>query len=475
MRSTFQVRHATGFYPRIRVDTSRTAAVGQAGGVLLVESVRASGLDAELSGELSCWHKPLATHDPAKVLLDVALALALGADCLADVALLRAERGVFARAASDPTVSRTLTVLAGEADRELSGLEKERAAARARVWALAGDHAPDHHADAASPLIIDLDATLVTAHSEKEHAKPTFKRGFGFHPLCAFVDHGAEGSGEPLHLQLRPGNAGSNTAADHISVTKKALAQLPGHKSGTRPGRRVLVRTDGAGATHAFLDWLVGQRLGYSVGFTLPGDAEQVLAKIPEHVWAPALDAHDEIRDGAWVAELTGLLDLKSWPKGMRVIARKERPHPGAQLRLTDVDGLRVTAFAPNPTSGGPGTQLADLELRHRRRARAEDRIRNLKDLGLANLPLHGFDANRIWCALVGLAAELTAWMQMLRLTEPDAPRWEPKKLRLRLFTAPASLVRPGRRVLMHLADRTPWAGLVNDAIPRLRALAVPG
>lgn len=469
------MRHATGFYPRVRVDTSRTCAVGQAGGVLLTETVRASGLDVALSAGLNGWRKPLATHDPAKVLLDVALTLAVGGDCLADVAVLRAEPGVFGRVASDPTVSRTISLLAGDADRVLPAIEKARAAARARVWKLAGDAAPDHDADARSPLVVDLDATLVGAHSEKEQAKPTFKRGFGFHPLAAFVDHGPEGSGEPLHLMLRPGNAGSNTAADHIAVTRKALAQLPGHVAGRRRGRSVLVRTDGAGATHAYLAWLAGQRLGYSVGFTLPGDAEQVLATIPDSVWAPALDGHDEIRDGAWVAELTGLLDLKTWPAGMRVIARKERPHPGAQLRLTDVDGLRVTAFATNTKTGGPGTQLADLELRHRRRARAEDRIRNLKDLGLTNLPLHGFDANRIWCALVGLAGEVTAWMQLLALTQHQARRWEPKRLRLRLFTIPAVLARTGRQVLLHLADHSPWAQLVADATTRLRALTVPG
>src|SRR4051812_43737916 len=443
MRSGYPTDTLPGFYPRVRVDTSRCSAVGQAGGVLLAETIRASGLDVGVSVGLERWRKPLAVHDPAKVLLDMAIALALGADCLADVALLRAEPGVFGRVASDPTVSRTLSVLAADADRVLTAVEQSRAAARVRVWELAGDAAPDHEADAAAPLVVDLDATLVGAHSEKENARPTFKRGFGFHPLAAFVDHGPQGSGEPLHLLLRPGNAGSNTAADHISVTRKALAQLPSHVPGRRHGRKVLVRTDGAGATHAYLDWLVGQRLAYSIGFTLPGDAEQVLATIPDSLWAPALDAHDEIRDGAWVAELTGLLDLKGWPAGMRVIARKERPHPGAQLRLTDVDGLRVTAFATNTTSGGPGTQLADLELRHRRRARAEDRIRNLKDLGLANLPLHGFAANRIWCALVGLAAELTAWMQLLALQAHPARRWEPKRLRLRLFTIPPSWPAP--------------------------------
>lgn len=234
----------------------------------------------------------------------------------------------------------------------------------------------------------------------------------------------------------------------------------------------MLVRTDGAGATHAFLDWLAGQRLSYSVGFSLlPYDAEHVLAQAPASVWTPAYDADGQVRHGAYVAELTGLLNLTGWPAGMRVIARKERPHPGAQLTLTDVDGMRVTAFATNTASG----QLPDLELRHRRRARAEDRIRICKDTGLTNLPLHGFNQNRIWCALVMLAAEITAWMQLLALPDHQARRWEPKKLRYRLFTVPAALARTGRRVLLHLADRSPWAQLVVDAVTRLRALAVPG
>jgi Transposase DDE domain group 1 len=144
-------------------------------------------------------------------------------------------------------------------------------------------------------------------------------------------------------------------------------------------------------------------------------------------VWTPAYDAHDEIRDGAWVAELTELLDMTGWPAGMRVIARMERPHPGAQLRITDVDGHRVTAFATNTKTGGPETQLPDLELRHCRRARGEDRIRVSKDTGLMSLPLQGSDQNRIWCAIVALAVEITAWMQMLALNGHATRRWETK------------------------------------------------
>ena len=171
------------------------------------------------------------------------------------------------------------------------------------------------------------------------------------------------------------------------------------------------------------------------------------------------------------VAELTGLLDLTAWPPGMRVIARKERPHPGAQLRITDIDGLRVTAFATNTPAGGGHGQLADLELRHRRRARCEDRIRIAKDTGLRALPLHDFSQNQIWIAIVELAADLLAWMGMLALAGTDARRWEPKRLRLRLFTVPATLARHGRRRRIHYADKHPWATLARDAIHRLQQL----
>jgi Transposase DDE domain group 1 len=270
------------------------------------------------------------------------------------------------------------------------------------------------------------------------------------------VDHGIDGTGEPLSVLLRAGNAGSNTAADHIAVLRAALRQLPSHRTGTRPGRRVLVRADAAG-THQVLNWLTSQRLSYSVGFTLPECAGELLAGVPARVWVPAYDGDRKVRDEAWVAELTGLLDLSGWPQGMRVIARKERPHPDAQLRITDTDGMRVTAFATNTRRG----QLADLELRHRRRARAEDRIRSAKGTGLSNLPLHDFDQNRIWCAFGAMACELTAWLQTLALTGHQARRWEPKRMRLRLFSVAGRLAVSGRRVALHLSRTGTWSALI--------------
>ena len=279
-----------------------------------------------------------------------------------------------------------------------------------------------------------------------------------------FADHGPQGSGEPLAIMLRPGNAGSSTAADHVEATRLALAQLPAHLR-----RRVLIRADSGGGTHEFLAWLArpGRRLAYSVGFTMTDEVQDAILKIPARVWVPAYDADGQVRPGAWVAELTGLLDLASWPRGMRVIVRKERPHPGAQLRFTEFDGHRFTCFATDTKTG----QLADLELRHRRRARCEDRIRCAKDTGLRNLPLHGYTQNQIWCEIVALACDLLAWMQMLALPG-TARRWEPKRLRLRIFTAAGRIVRGGRRLRLRLAASWPWAPQITAAIARLQALA---
>ncbi len=458
----------TDVYPSVVVDTAGRGVVSSAGGLLLTERVRVSGLGAALSEALTPWRAPTATHDPAKVLVDLAVSLALGGDCLADIALLRAEPALFGLVASDPAVSRTLDRLATDADQALGAIDRARAAARTHVWSRAGSHAPDHQVSADDPLVVDLDATLVTAHSEKEQARPTFKKGFGFHPLWAFIDHGPAGSGEPAAVLLRAGNAGSNTAADHITVATRALAQLPAR---LRRSRKVLVRADSAGGTHVFVAWAHQRRLGYSVGFTLPDNATELIACLPAAAWTPAYDAEGQPRPGAFVAELSGLMDLTGWPPGMRVIARRERPHPGAQLRITDVDGNRITAFATNTVRG----QLADLELRHRRRARCEDRIRAAKDTGLTNLPLHDFDQNRIWCAIVALACDLIAWTQMLALPDQPARRWEPKRLRHRLFWLAGRLARHARTTVVHLADHHPCTPLAAQAITTLRALPAPG
>ncbi len=411
------MRKTTGFYPRLAVDAKGGSAVGQAGGVLLTSTVRVAGLDAGLSAALAPWRPGGATHDPAKVLLDLAITLALGGDTCSDLAVVRAEPAVFGSVASDPTLSRTITRLAGDVDKVLAAIDRARASARARVWAAAGTGAPDHGVDARHPLVVDVDATLVTSHSQKENAKPTFKKGFGFHPLCAFVDHGATGTGEPLAIMLRPGNAGSTPPS------RSAGGRCPhrGVASAARgPGRQV-----GAGAHRRGRIHPQGHRLAHAAPVGLLGRVHPV---------------------------------------------RKERPHPGAQLRFEDVEGMRITAFATNTVRG----QLPDLELRHRRRARCEDRIRIAKDTGLTNLPLASFAANQIWCAVVAPAAEITAWMQLLAFADSEARRWEPKKLRYRIFTIAATLARSGRRTWPHLSARSPWSDLTLTGLSRLVDLA-PG
>lgn len=434
--------------------------VSQAGAVLLWETMRVTGLARSLSENLARWRAPRAVHDPGKIVTDLAAALALGGDCLADIAVLRDQPELAGPVASDPVVSRLLTALAADEKRALKAIRSARAAARERAWALAGPAAPGGDGGL---VTVDLDATIVISHSEKQDASPTWKKTFGFHPLASFADHGDGGNGEPLAILLRAGNAGSNTAADHIEVTRLALAQLPRCLR-----RRVLVRTDSGGGTHGFLTWLTSKsrRLHYSVGMTITEDMQAAILKVPSDGWTPAYDGDGQVRKGAWVADITGMLDLEGWPEGMRVIVRKERPHPGAQLRFTDVDGHRFTAFATDAKRG----QLAGLELRHRRRARCEDRIRNAKDTGLRNLPLKGFAQNQLWCEITALACELTAWMQMLALTG-KARRWEPKRLRLRLFSAAGRLARGGRRLRLRLAERWPWAADITAAASRLQAL----
>jgi hypothetical protein len=372
--------------------------------------------------------------------------------------------------ASDPTISRLFKVLATvRPEKALVAINTARAASRAHVWEQAGEASPLHGASKDKPLIIDLDASLVNSHSEKDDARPTWKKGFGFHPLCSFIDHGALGTGEPLATLLRPGNAGSNTVADHIQVVKDSLKQLP---KGCRSGRKIMIRTDSPGGTHGFLDWLTDRRrnFSYSVGFTITEAVAKMLPLIPKKGWSRAYDSDGTERDGAWVANITGMLDLLAWPAGMRVIVRKEVPHVGAQLRITDIDGHRYTAIATNQEKGQP----ADLEVRHRLRARCEDRIRNAKDTGFPNLPFKSFTANELWCHVVMMATEIMAWTQMIAFTGMKARRWEPKKLRARLFEIGGKLATHARQTTLHLASTAPEVQLLLHGVKRIAALSPP-
>jgi hypothetical protein len=235
---------------------------------------------------------------------------------------------------------------------------------------------------------------------------------------------------------------------------------------------KILVRSDAAGATHAFTGHIAQHGMEFSVGANLSHfDMHYILRTIRKKTWTPAYNAERNPRDGAWVAEATGLVDLSAWPDGTRLILRKERPHPGAQLRFTDIDGNRVTGFLTNTAPGGPHRQLADLELRHRRHARVEDRIRNAKDTGLRNLPFHDTAQNQVWLDICALAADLIAWTQRLALTGQHRIA-EPKRLRLHIFGVAGRLTRTGRRLTLKIPTDWPWADAITTAHHRLATLA---
>jgi hypothetical protein len=440
--------------------------------LLLRESARVAGLDRALTAAMRPWRAPRAVHDPGKVLLDLATAVALGGDCAADLAVVRAQPALFGPVASDPTVSRLISTLAGDVGAVLPAVRAARARARAMVWGRRRPLAGRAGSRDGGQVIVDLDSTLVTAHSEKEQAQATFKRTFGFSPMCVFVDHGEHGTGEPLVLQLRAGKASPWDKADHITALDAALTQLPAGERG-----QVLVRTDSGGCSKAFLHHITDAGLEYSIGFPAHETVKAAIEAIPGQAWRAALDGDGRPRDGAQVAELTAWMPEpvratrpgpKDWPDRMRVIVRRERPHPGAQLRLTDPDGWRITCFATNTRA--PGWTLPDLEVRHRQRARAEDRIRALKDTGMRNLPFHGFDQNQIWLEIVSLAAELLAWTQTLAY-DPHHPvrRWEPARLRLRLFAVAGRIIRTGRRQRLRLPHDWPWTHLIHTGWATLR------
>ncbi|CAM4231973.1 Transposase, IS4 family protein [Mycobacterium senriense] len=371
---------------------------------------------------------------------------------------MRAQPALFGAVASDPTISRLIDALGEDPGAAIAAIRQARAAAREVVWQ---QHCP---VAADTEVVIDLDATLIGAHSEKEGATPNFKRGFGFHPMMAFVDHGTGGTGEPLAAMLRAGRANASDAADQIAVLDAALAQLP-----EQARRRVLVRGDTGSGVKEFLWHIHNLGLSYSVGVYGRQPVLDALAALPRQAWRRALDADGRRREGAQVAELTRWLPATfvGSPPGMRVIARRERPHPGAQLRITDADGWRITLFATN-TIGG---RLADLEVRHRLRARAEDRIRTLKDTGLANLPLQAFGKNEIWLELAALAYELLTWTQLLAWPNHPARGWEPKRLRLRLLSVAARVITCGRRRFLRISRGWPWSDLLITGQRNLIAL----
>jgi peptidoglycan/xylan/chitin deacetylase (PgdA/CDA1 family) len=433
----------------VEVTSDGAGLVSHAGTALLGRVADKVGLTSALSLRLAGLKQRRRGHDPGVVIRDLAVMVADGGECVSDLAATRDQDVLFGSVASDSTAFRTVERIASTPGM-LDAVRDAHARARARFWEL--DGAPER-------LTIDVDATLITAHSEKEQAAGNYKHGYGFHPLGAYADE----TREALAMILRPGNAGSNTAADHKTVIDLALAQVPGELI---ESIEILIRADSAGATHETADHCHDGNLRFSFGYELTETVRAAILQTSDDAWVSALDHDDSERENGEVVEITDRLELSSWPDGSRLIVRRERPHPGAQLSFTDHDGYRFQAILTDQTD----PNIAIIERRHRQRARVEDRIRDDKDTGLAKLPFKAFALNEVWLQIVMLAHDLLVWTQALVL-DGELAKAEPKRLRYRLLHVAARLAFSGRRGKLHLPAAWRWTEALKAAFEKLNTL----
>jgi Transposase DDE domain group 1 len=455
---------------------------GHAGAVLLRKLADQCGLTAALSGALARIGKfPLA--DRGMVLVSMAVAIVLGATSMSDIAVLDHQEQVFGPPPSDTTVRRTLELAD---DRTLGKIARARAKIRAHVWGLI----------AATPagfpwltiagktlagwLVIDMDATLVTAHSDKEGAAPTFKKGYGFHPLGAWLANTAES----LAMLLRPGNAGSNTVTDHISVLSAALAQVP---AGWRS--RLLVRVDGAGATIDLVKHLLSLRTRrrtvlFTCGWMITESDEAAIKMLPAAAWQAAVDQDGTVQKKTAVAEITRLMGRAgNWPPGLRWIVRRTKPSRRQAKNLTAFEkatgwrySIIVTNIPDTGIAGVPGSHHPQfIDVLHREHAVVEDRVRTNKAMGLRNLPSKTWQVNKGWVLAANIAADLDAWCRLLGLYDcEDLKDAEPGTLRYRLWSLPARLVRHARKRVLKISATWPWKEAFTTCWQRLCALPAP-
>jgi hypothetical protein len=314
-------------------------------------------------------------------------------------------------------------------------------------------------------MTLDFDATLVDVHTEdKEGAEPTYKRGFGLHPLFVYCDQ----TKEALAGKLRPGSAGANTAADHIELLGAAVAQLPvpTKMQDADNGVDVLVRADSAGATHGFVNAIVSKGFEFSIGFDITEAVRLAILDVPEDAWQVPMTLDMEDRDGAGVAEITAYLDLSSWPEGTRAIVRREEPHDGAQFNLFDPGGWRHQVFITSSTDA----DIVYLEARHRCHAHVEDRIKETKATGLSRFPGSSFAFNAAWTLVVLIAQDLKTWAQALCF-DGELAKCEAKGFRYSVLHVAGRIVRTGRRTVLRLDATWPTVKQVGNAFERVRAL----
>jgi hypothetical protein len=451
-----------GLVDKLVVTADGTGQVSHAGSALVAGVADRVGLTRALSVAMAPTRQRRSAHDPGVVLRDLAVMLADGGECLADLGALRDQLDLYGNVASDATAFRVIDSIDEACVARLRGAV---AVARARAGSLGArpQRRGDQQHEQARPevTVIDVDATLTSAYSDKEQAAGNFKGGFGHHPLLCYLDE----TGEALAGILRPGNAGSNTAADHKQVLDLALAQLDGQAL----AGKILVRADGAGATHELTTYCREAQMRFSVGFDLDERVRETILGKAENAWVKAIRADGSEREHSQVHEITDAVDLSSWPGSSRLIARRTKLKEGDQQSFADHDGYRLAVFLTDQ----PDDDIAQLDLTHRGHAHVEDHIRQGKDCGLANLPFHSFAHNQVWLWLVMLAQDLIAWTAQLCLA--DAARcWELKRLRYRLLHQSGRIARHARTTILRLSRDWPWSGQLADAFKALQALPPP-
>lgn len=413
-----------------------------------------------LGDELS---RPFSTpvgHDRGRVLVHAMVMLAGGGEACSDIERLRAQPALFGEVASDSTLYRSIRSVDADI---LEELRMAAAAVRRGVWSRSAA------TTGTEPVVLDLDASLVEVHSEnKEGTAANYKRGFGFSPMFCFAD----ATGEALGARLRPGNATHNSIADQLEVLDDSIDQLPdeiaaGHRPGDDPGevrRPVIVRADSAGGSRNLCAAFRARNIGFAVVARSDAQIQAAIsvAADDDARWEPALTQTGETRTGAWVADLTDLVDMRGWPEGTRLIVRREPLHPGAQTSL--FPSLEFRYWGHYTDQDLPPV---DADVFIRAHAHVEDHIRRLKASGLERFPFTNLDANKAWLFLVCLGADLVRWFQLLCLTGRLA-KAEPKTLRWQLWHTPARVVRRARRTIVRILDRWPEAYQLRRAYQRM-------
>jgi len=466
----------------LEVTADGSGLVGHAGGILLRKLADRCGLTAALDGALTLkGASPLISR--GMVLVSTAIAIALGATAMADIAVLGQLGPALGPAPSPSTVRRVLDLAS---DRTLARIAQARARIRKHVWEqieAAGGFPWLEIAgrSLAGWLFIDMDGTLITAHSDKQGAAPTWKMGFGFHPLAAWCMN----TRECLDMLLRPGNAGSNTFTDHKDVLDRALKQVP-----AKFRRRVMVRVDGAGASHELVKHLLTlssprRAVLFTCGWMITASDEAAIAAVPEGAWKPGVRQDGSIEEDKDTAEITGLMSrAENWPDGLRWIARRVKPSRRHKKNMTAYEkktGWKYSVTCTNVPDTGmegvPGSHHPQfIDVLHRDHATVEtDGVRTAKAMGLRNLPSKAWQVNKGWVLAANLAADLTAWARLLGFhDQPGLRDAEPGTLRYRIWGIPARLARHARKRILKISPDWPWKDAFITCWNRLCALPVP-